>query len=159
MSCLRATLDSQFSDALVGSDREIAWILEYKPTHIPCLHVEHALQFGDAMRAWVVLILGLTGCVFDEHGKSPCAGERTFDVATPADDAPMQFQIDRCRVDVDACTDLCALALERNQIPGVQTHCHVAFSADIAQIDVTYGCSVPSGGIGEGDGSGSGGVK
>jgi len=154
MSCLRATLDSQFSDALVGIDREIAWILEHKPTHIPRLRVEHALQFGDAMRTWVVLILSLSGCVLEEHGRSPCAGQRTFGVAMPATDDPsMQFQIERCRADVDACSDLCQLTLDRNQIPGVQTHCQVAFTAEEAKIDVTYGCPVPSG-IDDGAGGG-----
>ena len=154
MSCLRATVESQFSDALVGIDREIAWIPEHKPTHIPWLRMEHALQFGEPMRTWVALILSLSGCVLDEHGRSPCAGQRTFGVAMPvADDPAMQFQIERCRVDVDACTDLCAFTLERNQIVGVQTHCHVAFTVEEAKIDVTYGCPVPSG-IDDGAGSG-----
>ncbi len=79
-----------------------------------------------------------SGCL-DAKGSSDCLEhvQRTLHVSTPAD-PPMQFRIDRCLVDVDACRDVCALALQRAEIFATPLDCRTQFSSDDVQLRVTY---------------------
>ena len=64
--------------------------------------------------------------------------DRSFDLATPADLA-LQLKIDRCRIDVDACTDLCREAREMNNVPmEMPTACSVEFHDASVEVDVSY---------------------
>ena len=68
-----------------------------------------------------------------------CVTNRTHDatLTTPAD-PPTQFRIDRCRVDVDACPDLCEITMERDMLSGTQTKCSVGFH-DNGDVEVHIG--------------------
>jgi len=63
--------------------------------------------------------------------------DRSFGFQTPAD-PPLQFRIESCRVDVEACHELCQLALERNRIDDVATRCKVSFDGDAVDVHVSY---------------------
>ena len=64
--------------------------------------------------------------------------DRSFQLGTPADLA-LQLKIDRCRIDVDACTDLCREALEINNVPReMPTACSVAFHDAGIEVNVSY---------------------
>ena len=71
--------------------------------------------------------------------KTECVTNRTHDttLTTPAD-PPTQFRIDRCRVDVDACPDLCEITMEHDMLSGTQTKCSVKFH-DNGNVDVEVG--------------------
>lgn len=64
--------------------------------------------------------------------------EKALTVTVPAD-PPLQFRIDRCRVDVDACHELCAMALERARegVPPAFV-CDVEFRGDVVAMAVSY---------------------
>lgn len=66
--------------------------------------------------------------------------DRSFELAFPnGDDPPLQFMIDRCRIDADACRDLCREALERNNVQMKEpTRCSVAFGDAGIDIDVSF---------------------
>jgi hypothetical protein len=66
--------------------------------------------------------------------------DRSFEIALPvSDDLPLEFMIDRCRVHVDACGDLCREALERNNVKNEEpTRCSVAFGDSSIDIDVSF---------------------
>jgi hypothetical protein len=87
-----------------------------------------------------VVLVGLpasqAGCgVLDEGCYETHA--RTLDVDTPAD-PEMQFRIDRCRVDVDTCPALCALAMERANLYASPDTCEVTFGASSVRLDVRW---------------------
>ncbi|HWO22165.1 MAG TPA: hypothetical protein VNO30_25555 [Kofleriaceae bacterium] len=69
--------------------------------------------------------------------------DRTFHLETPAD-PPLELKINRCRVDVDACNDLCAETLERNNILHTPTSCTVDFMGE-ANLDVNVSYETSSG--------------
>ena len=58
--------------------------------------------------------------------------------ATPNDDAALQFKLDRCRLDHDACAEVCTLALERSGIGDPASACQVEFGATQAIVHVTF---------------------
>lgn len=86
------------------------------------------------------LPLATGGCVDQLLGTDHCYErfETRLTVMTPAD-PPMQFRIDRCRIDVDACRELCALAMERAN-EGAPPHyaCDVEFRGDVVSMVVSY---------------------
>lgn len=59
--------------------------------------------------------------------------DRSFEIQTPAD-TQLQFKIESCRVDSEACPDLCRVTLQRNNINDVPTRCEVRFHT--ASVDV-----------------------
>jgi len=87
------------------------------------------------------LPVSMAGCV--DGGSSECVeiAHHTFELETPAADPPLQFQIDRCRVDVDACNALCAMALSRSDLNGWLTACEVELRPGVVSAKVTYGIS------------------
>ncbi len=57
---------------------------------------------------------GVTGCSGSDTNTGDCAvthEEKTITTTEPAVDPGLQFKIDTCRVDADACPALCALAM------------------------------------------------
>jgi hypothetical protein len=89
-------------------------------------------------------LLGLAACLYPEGGDEDdvwdCADEasRHFEVTTPTTDSQVQFRVDACRVDADACMALCQLVLERAGTQTSVTACEVTFSSEKAMMDVTY---------------------
>jgi hypothetical protein len=64
--------------------------------------------------------------------------ERSYELSTPAPPA-LQLKIDRCRIDVDACTDLCREAMELNNVPmTAPTACKVVFLDSTVHVDVSF---------------------
>ncbi len=73
-----------------------------------------------------------------------CSGtqvEKRVTVTTPAD-PPLQLKVDSCRVDVDACPALCAMAMSRVQantpVDFPIDSCTVGFAADEVIMQVRY---------------------
>ena len=63
--------------------------------------------------------------------------ERSYRFETPAD-PPLQFRIDRCRLDVDVCKELCQLAIERDSVDSEPSRCHVSFGGSGVSVDVSF---------------------
>src|SRR5262245_58252815 len=63
--------------------------------------------------------------------------DRVIPIQTPADPS-LQLKIDSCRVDVDACNELCAMAMQRSGIPGGPTGCKVEFQGSVVAVAVRY---------------------
>lgn len=109
---------------------------------------ERPLQTGAAVRfelrhiLQLIVITGIPavagGCV-EAVIDTDCVDtiDRTFELETPAD-PQLQFSINTCRVDSEACSDLCQLALTRNSINDVPTRCKVSFDGDIVDVKVWY---------------------
>ena len=71
--------------------------------------------------------------------------DRTYHIETPAELA-VQFSIDRCRIDVDACKDLCRQALAQNDVTIMPSRCEVSFESSSVDVSVSY--EVATGGDG-----------
>ena len=79
----------------------------------------------------------------------------------PNDDAALDFKIQRCQIDADACIDLCALVLTANEPGFTATSCHASFTETSVTVRVGYdrptnasGCQ--NGGVFADDTGGSG---
>lgn len=53
-------------------------------------------------------------------------------------DAPLRFHLERCRLDVDACPELCQVALSRIGLQHTVKSCTVGFVGEAALLDVEY---------------------
>jgi hypothetical protein len=84
------------------------------------------------------LSFSLASCV-DGTDRCKDSGEQTFKLETPAD-PPIQFRIDSCRIDVDACDALCALTLQRALVNrgAAVTSCKVELRGDTVFVKVGY---------------------
>jgi hypothetical protein len=112
---------------------------------------ERSLQSGPAVRyrelrriLQRIVLAGLpvagAGCV-DAVIDTDCIDtvDRTFRFETPTEDQPLQFLIDKCRVDDDECGALCAEAMTRNnQGFTMPSSCDVSFSDASVAVNVTY---------------------
>jgi hypothetical protein len=76
---------------------------------------------------------------------------KTITIATKPADPPMDLRLQNCRIDVDACTDLCALAMQRANIQGAPTKCSATFDDDLVSLGVSYQVSNNNGSCGFGD--------
>src|SRR5438045_290151 len=56
----------------------------------------------------------------------------------PSSDPPTQLRLDSCRIDRDACMDLCALVLQRDHVPVPPTGCAVEFAGATVRVLVPY---------------------
>jgi hypothetical protein len=63
--------------------------------------------------------------------------ERSITVSLPADTA-LEFAIETCHVDADACVDLCAAALKRLRENVIPDSCEATFYATEVDLDVKY---------------------
>ncbi|MEJ7602112.1 MAG: hypothetical protein WKG01_29720, partial [Kofleriaceae bacterium] len=62
---------------------------------------------------------------------------RTIYIDTPAD-PPLQFRIDACEADVDACIDLCSMTLQRLDVFEFPDECAAEFESDKVAVKVEY---------------------
>jgi outer membrane murein-binding lipoprotein Lpp len=87
--------------------------------------------------AATIAALSIAGCSSNDD----CAQEQVskrLTINEPADPA-LQLSVDSCRVDVDACPSLCALALERVKIQSFGVNgCKVGFADAKVLMDVDY---------------------
>ncbi len=104
----------------------------------------------------VGLVCSAAGCLLDPlgifNGDGDCVDHlnKTFNVTTPAN-PPTQLRIDSCRVDVDACTSLCAIVLQDADIEGTTTKCEVTFIGERVKLEVAYDVFDNSGNCGVAD--------
>lgn len=63
--------------------------------------------------------------------------ERTYHFQTPAEPS-LQFHIDRCHLDAEACKELCQQALDRDNRDSEPTRCHVTFKASDVSVNVSF---------------------
>ncbi len=101
------------------------------------------MQFRELRRVLQSIVLaGLPGCgvgVFDGiTGSGECYRdvEKTFVVDTPSD-PPLQLRIESCRVDADACMDLCVMLMTRAELPPPNS-CAVTFEGDDVHAKTVY---------------------
>lgn len=69
--------------------------------------------------------------------------EKTLHITEPAD-PPLQFRIDTCRVDSDACPPLCSLAMQRAGINGSPITCAVGFVESASEVRIRVSFNVPN---------------
>jgi hypothetical protein len=89
-----------------------------------------------------LLSLASAGCLFDDLVATD-DGDECFDhvarqLRVEPKDPPLQFQMESCRVDVDACSQLCSLALSRMNVSATIDSCKVTFADDHATLFVRY---------------------
>lgn len=63
--------------------------------------------------------------------------ERTYHFQTPAEPS-LQFHIDRCHLDAEACKELCQEALDRDNRDSEPTRCHVTFKSSDVSVNVSF---------------------
>jgi hypothetical protein len=110
---------------------------------------ERSLQTGDAVRyrelrriLQLIVVAGLpataAGCVGPVID-TDCVNtvDDTFSIQFPTD-PPLQFDINACMIDVDACTALCQEVMRRENVMELPTRCEVDFSDTGIEIDVSY---------------------
>lgn len=109
------------------------------------LQIGAAVRFGLRYLLQLIVIAGIPavaavggGCV-EAVIDTDCVDtiDRTFELQTPAD-PQLQFNINSCRVDVEACSELCRVTLVRNSINDVPTRCKVSFDGDLVDVKVWY---------------------
>ena len=109
-----------------------------------------SVQFKELRRILQhVVLAGLpaAGCATDVVDAGDCEDHirRTVYVDTPAD-PPMQFRIDACQADIDACLDLCKMTLTRLDVFAEPTACTAEFESEKVAVKVEY--TLWQGGIG-----------
>jgi len=65
-------------------------------------------------RTLALVVVLAAGCSSDDNSTGDCAVShetKTITTREPADDPGLQFKIESCRADIDACPTLCALAM------------------------------------------------
>ena len=108
------------------------------------------VQFKELRRILQhVVLAGLpaAGCATDVIDTGDCEDniKRTIYIDTPAD-PPLQFRIDACQADVDACLELCSMTLQRVDVFASPTACAAEFESDKVAVKVEY--TVWNGGLG-----------
>ena len=99
------------------------------------------------MRIGELLFLGLCACsaadaVVSSGGASPQHHDVTLTDPAP----PMQLRIESCRVDVDACQDLCNAVANANNWVGLVTGCDVSFDGNGTYVSVDVSDFATAGG-------------
>jgi hypothetical protein len=91
------------------------------------------------LHTWCVslaLVLPLSaGC---GDGGSSCESRVDKRLEVSPTDPPLKFHLDRCRLDVDACPELCQVALSRINLTHPVNSCVVGFVGEMALLDVNY---------------------
>ena len=87
----------------------------------------------------LVVLLPLAGCTDtgDQHAECESHLESDQSFAMPAD-PPLQFRIESCKLDVDACADLCTMVLQRSNLDGQETGCDVSFTSGSVSLKIYY---------------------
>lgn len=99
------------------------------------------------------IALGVSACDVDNDCSK--TEQKTILIPTPAD-PPLQLRIEQCRVDKDACLDLCTLAGERANLTSSPETCDVAFHGETeVEVKIAFeeftggnGCAVAEPGMG-----------
>lgn len=100
------------------------------------------MQFRELRRVLQSIVLaGLPACTagnVTDPIESACYRdiEKTFLVDTPSD-PPLQLRIESCRVDVDACMQLCTMLMSRASLPPPNS-CAVTFQGDDVHATTVY---------------------
>jgi len=90
------------------------------------VQMEWALQLATAVLQRILLPgivaagFALGGCSSDDSSTGDCGvthEQKTITTNEPAEDPGLQFKLDSCRADADACGQLCALAMTQAGIP------------------------------------------
>ncbi len=90
------------------------------------------------IRLFLPLLAASSGACGDSSNN--CSGtptEKQLTVETPTDPS-LQLKVDSCRVDVDACPALCAMAMQRTQITFPPDSCTVGFEGEAVHMKVLY---------------------
>jgi hypothetical protein len=106
--------------------------------------VGQRMRFRELRRALQSIVIaglpacGLSGGIVDTLGGDECYRNvsKAFVVDTPAD-PPLQLRIESCRVDVDACMELCNMLMSRAELP-VPNSCAVSFQGDDVHATAIY---------------------
>jgi hypothetical protein len=113
------------------------------PKSAGCLgaSVARPVQCSAPMRLhrWFSLALVVplsAGC--GDSDSSTCESKVSKRLEVSPADAPLKFHLDRCRVDVDACAELCQVALSRIHLALTVNSCTVGFVGENALLDVEY---------------------
>src|SRR4051812_906716 len=103
------------------------------------LPMAHPLQRTRAMRRLVfAMLIALPACGGDHY--DDCSGhsvDKKLTINLPTDPS-LQLKVESCRVDVDACPSLCAMAMQRTAINYIPDACTVGFTGDEVSMKVTY---------------------
>jgi hypothetical protein len=101
------------------------------------------MRFRELRRVLQTIVLaGLPACFLDDlerTGGDECVRTivKEFNVTSAPSDPPLQLRIESCRVDVDACMELCNLLMTRAQLPPPNS-CAVTFDGDDAHASAAY---------------------
>ena len=105
------------------------------------------MRFRELRRVLqTIVVAGLPACGLVDSVDDDCYRTviKQFTVDTPTD-APLQLRIESCRVDADACMELCSMLMTRAQLPAPNT-CAVEFRG--TDVHVTTSRSEWTGGSG-----------
>ena len=102
------------------------------------------MQFRELRRVLQTIVLaGLPACglgegLIDVIDEDSCSRTviKEFRFETPAD-PPLQLRVESCRVDADACMDMCAMLMTRAELPGPST-CAAEFQGDTVHAVASY---------------------
>jgi hypothetical protein len=90
------------------------------------------VRFAALMLASGLLAPGCLG------GDCTTQVDRVVTLHTDPNDPALMFQMQKCRIDRDACTDLCTMTVHRQNIASSATSCEVAFLGDTALVKVSF---------------------
>jgi len=98
-------------------------------------------------------LAGLSAC--SNNPLTPCGNPQSahYDLTISHPTPAMQLRIESCRVDADACSDLCNAAAQAGQVNGSVSKCDVSFDAQSAYVSIdamSGGCVANAGGAGAG---------
>ena len=96
------------------------------------------------MRIRELLLFGLCAC--SDGVLYPGGTPQHLDVTISDPAPPMQLRIESCRVDIDACMDLCNATARANNIFATVIGCNVSFDASETYVALDYSAFV-SGGV------------
>jgi hypothetical protein len=82
---------------------------------------------------WVALA-GLPACADTLEQPGPAPVHHDFTLSDPS--PPLLLRIESCRVDADACPDLCNALLRLNNLAGPATTCNVTFDSSATYVGV-----------------------
>ena len=83
-------------------------------------------------------VLGILSAGCDNNDSSTCETRVTKRLEVEPSDPPLKVHLDRCRLDVDACPELCQVALSRINLTHPVVSCKVGFVGQLALLDVEY---------------------
>ena len=96
-------------------------------------------QFRRILQQIVIPVAVGSGCVTEIIDDDDCVEtKRRLLVASEPAEPALQLKIDRCRADVDTCTELCADVMQRENIGASPDSCEVTFADNNVTMKVSY---------------------